>query len=198
MQRSPVCVRSSHTNATWRPYLFPRGHGATVGACPPASISLRVPRSRGCLQCRANEELGVDDAWLPVVHTRDRKHDTAGLWLYYARGCSDIAWHVGRTLRVRNRVHAAIALEQIAHGGSEQAAVRRVAEWVQAHHPRWQALERARHYLKRAVSIAFKRGAYGRPVARMRLSPIRCMLGCHVFGLACPRVHATEQLDAGS
>ena len=60
-----------------------------------------------------NAELGLSHALLPVAHTHT-KSDSAvvGLWFYYARGCSDAAWPVGRTLLVRNRCHAAVAVHQ--------------------------------------------------------------------------------------
>ena len=141
-----VCARQPHNGTLWTPYLYPRGLAARVGGCAPASTSLHASRP-GCVRCQPPAELGESDRWLPVVHTRDKKHDTAGLWLYYARGCSDLAWNVGSTVLVRNRVHAAVELERRAHGGSEQAAVRRVAAWVRQHHPRWSALGRARHHL---------------------------------------------------
>ena len=52
------------------------------------------------VSCEAASELGVSHAWLPGVHTYDlhQKWSLPGLWLYYARGCSDILWNVGRTL----------------------------------------------------------------------------------------------------
>ena len=42
-----------------------------------------------------------------------------------------------RTVLTRNRVHAAVELERRARGGSEQASIRRIAEWVRHHHPNW-------------------------------------------------------------
>ena len=103
---SRICTRNLNATATWHPYLYPRGLRAVAGACPPASLSLRLSSSGGCVRCKPPPELGVSHRWLPVVHTRDRKHDTAGVWLYYASGCSDVEWDVGRTVMVRNRVRA--------------------------------------------------------------------------------------------
>ena len=63
-----------------------------------------------------NAELGTDHALLPVTHTHTSSDSlVVGLWFYYARGCSDAAWPMGRTLLVRNRCHAAVAVHQRAN-----------------------------------------------------------------------------------
>ena len=66
------------------------------------------------VSCEAASELGVSHAWLPVVHTYDlhQKWSLPGLWLYYARGCSDILWNVGRTLLALNKFDAGVLLLQ--------------------------------------------------------------------------------------
>ena len=66
------------------------------------------------ISCEAASELGVSHAWLPVVHTYDlhQKWRLPGLWLYYARGCSDILWNVGRTLLALNKFDAGVLLLQ--------------------------------------------------------------------------------------
>ena len=66
------------------------------------------------VSCETASELGVSHAWLPVVHTYDlhQKWRLPGVWLYYARGCSDLLWNVGRTLLALNKVHAAVLLLQ--------------------------------------------------------------------------------------
>ena len=66
-------------------------------------------------------ELGVEHAWLPVTHTV-APHEY-GLWFYYARGCSDMLWNVGRTILARNRCHAALILESMFRGVSQREAV---------------------------------------------------------------------------
>ena len=50
-----------------------------------------------------------DDTWVEVVHTSSCKATRCGergLWFYLARGCSDMLWNVGRSLRALNKLHA--------------------------------------------------------------------------------------------
>lgn len=99
-------------------------------------------------------ELGVDGAWLPVTSVwTQRKPIGSGVWLYYARGCSDFAWSAGRTMLAKNRCDAALQLQRrvmLRENGSARedsssgarptaergpgirrlAAARRVAEWL--------------------------------------------------------------------
>lgn len=152
-----------------------------MGACPPASLSLRISSSRGCVRCQPPPELGLSHSWLPIVHTRDRKHDTAGVWLYHARGCSDVEWDVGRTVLTRNRVHAAVELERRARGGSDQASIRRIAEWLRHFHPNWSAVARARHYFKSpGLSVEFvlaeaARGVFASSPSHRQRSASACL-----------------------
>ena len=82
-------------NETWRGFAMPIGVDWLVN-----------------VKCAANEELGHSHAMLPVTHVRDAHTALgAGIWYYYARGCSDLHWNAGRTLLARNRVHAALLLE---------------------------------------------------------------------------------------
>ena len=83
-------------NETWRGFALPRGTDFLVD----------VP-------CTPNEELGRNDAWLPVTHTAVYLpgRSPGGVWLYYMRGCSDLLWNAGRTLLARNKVHAALLFE---------------------------------------------------------------------------------------
>ena len=66
---------------------------------------------------------------IPVIHSKDKyAARTYGMWMYYARGCSDIEYNVGYTFPAKNRLHAAIKLtmndtcdsacaaEQVRHG----------------------------------------------------------------------------------
>ena len=66
------------------------------------------------VSCETASELGVSHAWLPVVHTYDthQRMGLPGLWLYYARGCSDFLWNVGRTLLALNKFEAGVLLLQ--------------------------------------------------------------------------------------
>mgnify|MGYP006936354893 CR=1 FL=1 len=77
------------------------------------------------IPCDPNAELGRSHARLPVTHMRAGPAE--GKWFYYARGCSDFAWNVGRTLLVRNRYHLVVALEQQLRGGSVADAVARAS-----------------------------------------------------------------------
>ena len=131
-----------HTNATefidtqqfWDPYSLPaglrflQGHNSGGGSGQQHSHHLhersherqheRPPReqphahgSRPCTEPPA--ELGIDGAWLPVTSVwTQRRPIGSGVWLYYARGCSDFAWSAGRTLLAKNRCDAAIQLQR--------------------------------------------------------------------------------------
>ena len=45
---------------------------------------------------------------VPVTHTRSGY--AIGLWLYYARGCSDLGWDLGTTILATNRIDLALKL----------------------------------------------------------------------------------------
>lgn len=89
-------------------------------ALPPGILSLRGAARRGdstgeratwCAQ--PPSELGVDGALLPVTSVwTQRKAIAGGMWLYYARGCSDFGWSAGKTLLAKNRCDAAIELQR--------------------------------------------------------------------------------------
>ena len=123
----------------WREHLTPLMEDAFGGWTPGAEStfewkashrSFGMPNGMRYLatHSRVNNELGRDHAWIPVTRTRTQQ-DVAqvGLWFHYARGCSDFAWNVGRTLLVRNKCHGAIVLEQRACSCSWRVAVYRVA-----------------------------------------------------------------------
>ena len=139
-----------------------------------------LPRGTRFLHARGslvNAELGIDGMWLPVTRThvqQDALH--VGLWFHYTRGCSDTAWHVGRTLLVRNKCESAGRIEQRATGSQS---------WKEAMHAVAQRLlEAARRRSFRAsfifdapsftdlttsdVANALHRCAHGRPLARDR------------------------------
>ena len=121
------------------------------------------PESKYCE--RKPAELGIDGAWLPVTHTRDRtERHAGGIWLYYASGCSDLLWHMGRTLLARNRAHAAILIEQRLAGGSELEASQRVVAWMTEHNEAW-LLDRGARFFGNASNIlgGAARGILGTP-----------------------------------
>ena len=127
---APCCRKSCGTAAgrIMHPFRFPPGNGYFKSK-----------------PCRAAPGLGLDHALLPVTHIGGPNKgptDSGGLWFYYAPGCSDFLWDMGRTLLSRNRVHLAVQLEQQHGGGDERAAVGRVAEWVRRVYPKWRALDR--------------------------------------------------------
>ena len=77
---------------------------------------------------RINSELGRSHAWLPVTHTHTSQDGlTIGLWLHYMRGCSDMAWNVGRTLLAYNKCHAAVKVEMRAGQCTWSQALDRIA-----------------------------------------------------------------------
>ena len=118
------------------------------GDCPRSTIppqpnatfgGFGVPLGIGFLEqrpCAPPAELGVDNAWLPATHTSQRTFAAGGgTWLYYAAGCSDLLWNVGRTLLVKNRCHAVVALEARLNRTLHEAAmrvVRRLPAWSKA------------------------------------------------------------------
>ena len=130
-----------------------RGCGASKAHVARVTHPFRFPQGNGYFKskpCRAAPGLGLDHALLPVTHIGGPKKgptDSGGLWFYYAPGCSDFLWDMGRTLLSRNRVHLAVQLERQQGGGDERAAVGRVADWVRRVYPKWGALGRARRGL---------------------------------------------------
>ena len=126
---APVCAprafcstAGARYRAGWSGFAFPPG--------------VRYLRNQSCKA--APRELGTDDVWLPVTNCFTQRQPI-GHWFYYMRGCSDWAWHVGRTMLVNNRCDAALALQQrLAHNASQdigrEEAARRVAEHVKMHH----------------------------------------------------------------
>jgi len=150
-------------------------------ACPKDSHywAFRLPQGLAMLRkqpCEPSPELGRDGAFLPVTHVGGPHRgptDSGGLWFYYARGCSDLLWDMGRTLVARNRVHAAVLAEQRmallsdGHFISDREAISRVAAFVQSRYPKWSPLAKARRgWLGLNASIAdaiaeASRGFYG-------------------------------------
>ena len=83
---------------------------------------------------RSHVALPVTQRWtkkpsvLPKISVRHKEE--RGLWLYYARGCNDLQYSVGRTIAARNKAHAALKLASMVNGSSKAAA--RVANFLRA------------------------------------------------------------------
>lgn len=109
---TPAPARAGAWNATTHAFGMPRG------------VRSFAPR-RG----HVNAELGRDFSWLPVTRTQTQQDGLqVGLWFHYMRGCSDFAWSVGRTLLVRNKCAAAVAVElRASRNRSWEVAIGRVA-----------------------------------------------------------------------
>ena len=154
-----VCT-TFNPGTTWKPFRFPAGLAYVKD-----------------LPCEPPSELEQSDVWLPVTHVGGPSRgptDSGGLWFYYARGCSDLQWNVGRSLLVRNRAHAAVRIEQLRAAQaspmrmplSELEAAQLVAAWIRARHPKWAPLRAVRHFLganatiEQAIGEA-ARGLYG-------------------------------------
>ena len=86
-------------------------------------------------------ELGLSHRRLPVTHrwttkpsamprTNTHHRDENGVWFYYARGCSDLYYDVGRTLAANNKAEAAIKLAAQANGTDQPE--RWVADFLRA------------------------------------------------------------------
>ena len=137
--------------------------------------------------CEPALDLGRDYAVLPVTHTRAGGTSRGSVWLYYARGCSDLGWGVGRTLLAKNREDAAIRLVQRLHGGNRASSASRVAELAWRRFPLWAAK------VVRAANTS-----YSRFTARLRSRSLEALLldaaggivqepgdarsGCHIAG----------------
>lgn len=98
--------------------------------------------------CEPPAELGRAYSVLPVTHTRAGSSSRRTVWLYYARGCSDLGWGMGRTLLSVNREDLALRLMARLHatkepstlvGRSLAVAARRVAALAQDRFPGWAA-----------------------------------------------------------
>jgi len=109
-----VCGSTAQcTGETWHAFAMPPG----------LAMLTHVP-------CTRNTEMCKDNIRLPVTHVSTRFG--RGLWMYYARGCSDLAWSMGRTLCVRNRYHLALELHRRLYVNSDESeAVKRVADALQ-------------------------------------------------------------------
>ena len=147
--RSPCCRRGCGTELR---HEESHGRQQALRAVPRVLHPFRFPPGNGYFRSKPCHPpgLGLDHALLPVTHIGGPGKgptDSGGLWFYYAPGCSDLLWDMGRTLLSRNRVHLAVHLERQRGGGDDRAAVGRVADWVRRVHPKWGALGRARRGL---------------------------------------------------
>lgn len=135
---APVCVPRAYCGMGgvryregWSGFAFPPG--------------VRYLRNQSCRT--VPRELGVDHVWLPVTNCWTMR-PPVGHWFYYMRGCSDWAWNVGRTVLVRNRCDAALALRQrLAQNASRMLgrteAAQQVAAYVRASYGNGTAVWRA-------------------------------------------------------
>ena len=186
---TPCCGRRCHSSSPNRvihPFRFPTGAGYfKQKSCEPAA------------------GLGVDHAWLPVTHIggpHKGPTDSGGLWFYYAHGCSDLVWDMGRTLLARNRVHLAVELEKQLHGGDDRAAVGRVADWVRRVYPKWGAMNRARRGTNVSVETILAdtaRGLFSSPCAPPHFDERGALRPCVCGGLPSSRRLSTLSLVAG-
>lgn len=128
-----VCLAKPWTDDTCGQTVF---NGNGTFSCFAAPRGIRFYNHAISSVRPVNAELGQDFARLTVSHTHTTQHPwQPGLWFYYARGCSDFAWDMGRTLLVRNRCHLAAVLEQRVHGVGWAAAVTRVAKRMVSSRP---------------------------------------------------------------
>lgn len=113
----PVCRNCEGREPAFNKWALPRG------------VAFLVNRT-----CEVSPELGRSHVRLPVTHTKVGA--SIGLWFYYARGCSDFTWDVGRTLISLNRLSLLVELVQrlnVATAGTplhEDAAIRHAAGLV--------------------------------------------------------------------
>ena len=105
------CTHSTASQST-RPWICRDSQsGAFLGFGAPRGVAFLHNASDSA--AALNAELGIDHVRLPVTHTHTvADASQVGLWLYYARGCSDASWPIGRTMLVRNRCDAAITVHQ--------------------------------------------------------------------------------------
>ena len=92
--------------------------------------------------CSPHESLGRNDSVLPVTHVRrrgEKNPQDSGIWLYFAQGCSDFGWNVGRTLLARNKQDAALMLQERVCACPRAAASRKVAKLVRIHAAKYAA-----------------------------------------------------------
>ena len=144
--------------------------------------------------CQPDSYLGRNDVYLPVTHVggpRRGPTDSGGLWFYYTPGCSDLLWHIGRTILARNRAHAAVLAEQRmaqleGKTMSDREAISRLASFIRNRYPRWGPLGRARNRLMgknasiETILAEAARGLYGTCPAdaydsNNRLRPCSCL-----------------------
>ena len=147
-----VCHTSPSTDRDWLLNgTAPQRTGHTF--LPPRVAFLRT-------SCALNDEIGRSHTLLPVAsgaprpelarvvaHAHDRSAQlTRGVWLSYARGCSDVLWDSGRSLVAPNRLEAALRVAMLDAGCDLDCAVRAVQSAL------WSASSTARH--SRAVQVA--------------------------------------------
>ena len=99
----------------------------------PLSVRMRTINASEWLLGGAPRDLGRHHARLPVVHSsagRKNRRNERGIWFYFASGCSDMYYDVGRTLAARNKVHAALLLAQLLDGVGASRAADHLSSWL--------------------------------------------------------------------
>ena len=119
--------------------------------------------------CSPHTLLGRHNISLPVTHRQ--VHKEIGLWFYFAHGCSDIFWRMGRTLLARNKQDLFLKLA----GGERDP--KRAAALVQKLAPAYatEALNRSRHSRHWYVREYFSKAASNLMMRREEL-PLACLL----------------------
>ena len=133
--------------------------------------------------CSPHTLLGRHNISLPVTHRA--VHKEIGLWFYFAHGCSDIFWRMGRTLLARNKQDLFLKLA----GGERDP--KRAAALVQKLAPAYatEALNRSRHSRHWYVREYFSKAASNLMMRREEL-PLAWLLNDMARGLT-----SEEQCD---
>ena len=114
---SPAFFPSSSAYHKLHPFNWLRAPSAELGRdhvrLPVSHLHAIGNRCRGRRVCISMDEL--EGKGNHHVHER-------GVWFYYARGCTDLHYDVGRTLMARNKVDAALRLAALAQHRNLSAA----------------------------------------------------------------------------
>ena len=115
----PDCFPSTKVGIAAALALPPAGAKAVKVWLQPQQVHAFVTATSGC---HWNAELGRSHTPLPVVHTKEIWPRQRGLYMYYARGCSDVMWDPGRTVAASNRLQLAVKLTRLQLGCNRSTA----------------------------------------------------------------------------
>ena len=109
---APICTYREADACASLHYLGRGRYNRTGGATWHSPVLPPSVDFLDAIPCEPADELGRSHAKLPVTHTtvlgeKSPWRRRNGHWFFYARGCSDFAWDVGRTLLVQNRCNSA-------------------------------------------------------------------------------------------